>query len=473
MHHAPPCLHHRGLGVDEHAAIGDEAAKEHVVDDLGRPRREAQQVAVLDHHRLRHLERAGEAHVLDEVARLAVHGHRDLGAHPLVHACQLVAARVARDVDEMVVLGDHLDAERDEAVVHPVDGELVAGNDLRREDHHVALAEAHMGMFVDGDARQRRPWLALAAGAQVEHLVGRQGRGVAVAEKGDVLVEVAGGARRVGDAPQRAPDEGELAAVRLGDRSDGLDARDVRGEAGDGDVAFVAADDLHEARAHVGFRARFALAEDVGRIAHHGEHARVAPAAQRRLVGGAADQRLGVDLPVAGVQHRPRGRADGERVGLGDRVRERDQLDLEGPELDPPAQRHLGDFEVIERPAGAVHLQLAAQHCGGERRSVDRAAQLRPQVGDGAQVILVRVGEHQADEVVAALDDETRIGQHHVDAGQGLVGEGDAEVDHQPLAAVAVEVEVHADLAGPAERQEQKLAGVAPRAHRPSSRLRR
>src|SRR5207244_12102018 len=36
-------------------------------------------------------------------------------------------------------------------------------------------------------------------------------------------------------------------------------------------------------------------------------------------------------------------------------------------------------------------------------------------------------------------------------------------IDDQPLAAIAVEVEVHADLAGAAERQEIKRVGIAHR----------
>ena len=40
-----------------------------------------------------------------------------------------------------------------------------------------------------------------------------------------------------------------------------------------------------------------------------------------------------------------------------------------------------------------------------------------------------------------------------------IVGEGDAAIDHQPLPSIAVEGEVHADLAGAAERQEDQLVG--------------
>ena len=53
------------------------------------------------------------------------------------------------------------------------------------------------------------------------------------------------------------------------------------------------------------------------------------------------------------------------------------------------------------------------------------------------------------------------VGQDDLDARRGLVAEGHAEIDHDPLAGVrraeAVEIEVHADLVRPAERQEDEL----------------
>ena len=67
------------------------------------------------------------------------------------------------------------------------------------------------------------------------------------------------------------------------------------------------------------------------------------------------------------------------------------------------------------------------------------------------------MGQDQAGELLPARLDEGRIGHQHVEAADPVVGEGDAEVDHQPCAGVAVEIKVHADLAGPAERQEDQL----------------
>src|SRR3546814_3939552 len=72
-------------------------------------------------------------------------------------------------------------------------------------------------------------------------------------------------------------------------------------------------------------------------------------------------------------------------------------------------------------------------------------------------MVLVGVGEDEAGKVVAAVDDEARVGHLHIDPRQARIAEDDAEIDHQPGAIVAVEIEVHADFAGAAERNEEKI----------------
>ena len=44
----------------------------------------------------------------------------------------------------------------------------------------------------------------------------------------------------------------------------------------------------------------------------------------------------------------------------------------------------------------ARFLELQRQDLRGEGRAIDRALQLRPQPGDGTQMIFMRVGEHDA-----------------------------------------------------------------------------
>ena len=67
----------------------------------------------------------------------------------------------------------------------------------------------------------------------------------------------------------------------------------------------------------------------IGGIAHHRRHALVAERARRATSVGGADQRVHLELPVAGVQHEAERRADASALRLRDRVRQRDELDIE------------------------------------------------------------------------------------------------------------------------------------------------
>ena len=73
-------------------------------------------------------------------------------------------------------------------------------------------------------------------------------------------------------------------------------------------------------------------------------------------------------------------------------------------------------------------------------------------------MILVGVGQHEADQVLALFLEEADVGHDQVDARQMLlVAERHAEIDGEPGAllavAEAVDRQVHADLADAAERR--------------------
>jgi len=143
--------------------------------------------------------------------------------------------------------------------------------------------------------------------------------------------------------PQRTADQRHVAVVCGGGGGDALEPRHIAGEAGDRHAAVVAADELGEAAPYIGLGARLAGAKGVGRIADEGQHALVAQRPQGELVGDLADQRIGIELPIAGMQHHAGGRPDGERVGLGNRMGERDELEAEGAEGEGARQRHYRD----------------------------------------------------------------------------------------------------------------------------------
>ena len=174
---------------------------------------------------------------------------------------------------------------------------------------------------------------------------------------------------------------------------------------------------------------------------------------------GIAEHRRRIELPVAGMQHRAAGRADDQRVRFRNRMRHRYQFDVERPDIETAAERHDldGDFRRarLARPLGF-------EQRGGERRRIDRHLQPRPQIEQRAEMILVRMREHDAGEVLALRDQIADVRQDQVDARQMLFrGKRHAEIDDQPLppALVAdpVDRQIHADLADAAERRKHQF----------------
>ena len=102
--------------------------------------------------------------------------------------------------------------------------------------------------------------------------------------------------------------------------------------------------------------ARRPLLEDVGRIAHQREHACVADLRQRLGARRLADHRRFVDLPVAGVEDVAERRLDQQAIALRDRVRQRDEADLERAELDAPAALDDVELDLAGQP---LLLELA------------------------------------------------------------------------------------------------------------------
>ena len=220
---------------------------------------------------------------------------------------------------------------------------LVAGNGARGEDHAVALVQRHLRMVVAGDPRQRRARLALAARAQRQHLVRRK---MAVEIRAaEILhaIEIAGLARDLHHALHGAADHDDLAVGGFGGIRDGPDARDVGRKGRHGDPALGGLHELGDRLGDLGFRGRAAVAHRIGGIADQRQHAGIAELAQPPLVGRQADDRGRVDLPVAGVQHGADLGVDRQRVRFRNRMRDRNELDVERADIDAAARRHHRD----------------------------------------------------------------------------------------------------------------------------------
>jgi len=76
-------------------------------------------------------------------------------------------------------------------------------------------------------------------------------------------------------------------------------------------------------------------------------------------------------------------------------------------------------------------------------------------------MILMRMRDEHAEQIVLLADGEADIRQDKIDAGKIGAGEGNAAIDHDPLAILhrtkAVECEIHADLADAAQWQEYQF----------------
>ncbi len=103
-----------------------------------------------------------------------------------------------------------------------------------------------------------------------------------------------------------------------------------------------------------------------------------------------------------------------------------------------------------------------------EPRAVHRAVDSIDHVGDGADVVLVAVRQHERANAPAIRIEHVQVGNDEVDAEQLGLGKHDAGIDEDSGIAAGDEHHVHAELAQPAERNDIQHRGArgARRRHR-------
>ena len=102
-------------------------------------------------------------------------------------------------------------------------------------------------------------------------------------------------------------------------------------------------------------------------------------------------------------------------------------------------------------PGGYPYVQVPAANVFGIPFGLLQA------LVDGAKMVLVRVSDDKAHQFVSTIGDVGWIRHHHIDLGMCRAAKADTAVHRQPFAVAAVQVEVHADLACPAQRQEGEI----------------
>ena len=383
---------------------------------------------------------------LGELAELAVDGHEVARAHQVEDQLLLLRAGMAGDVQRRVHAAvHHVGAAARQVVDHAEDGLFVAGDDARAEHHRVALFHGDVLMVIHGHARQRRHGFALSAGNEDGHFVARQSHGILGAQQDAVgNIQQAERVRDLGHRHHASANHRHAAVEFPRQIEDQLDAVDGGTEAGDHHPALGAVENLFHARADGALALGEAGAVGIGGIGEQQQDAALAVFGEgveieQLVIGG-----RGVHLEIAGVNDHSERRGNGQGHGAHDGVRHADELDFEGADLE-----NLFGLDVDE--AGllieVVLFHTALDQGQGEIGSVDGDSDIGKEIGDGADVVLVAMGEDQgADELLVFLE-KTQVGHHQVDAQQLGLGEHHSGIDDDDVIAVADGGHVHAKLA--------------------------
>ena len=371
-----------------------------------------------------HAHLLGQLGVNLQVALFAVNRDKESGLDQGVDDLQLVLAGVAGDVERPGPLIDHLGPFAVELVDDVVDGVFVAGDGGGGEDDPVSGLDVHLLVGGEGDPGEGGHGLALAAGGDDAHLVLGQALDVVDVHQSALrdahIAQLSGDLQGVLHAPAG---DGHLPAVLGGHGDDLLDAVHIGGKGGDDDALVTAPEEGVKGGAHA------PLALGVPRPLH---------------VGGVAQQ--GQDPLLAHD-----GGLDGEGHGVGNGVVDVDELHRELARLHHLAGLAGNELGLVQEP---VLLQLQLYQAGGHTGGVDGGVDAAQQVGDGADVVLVAVGEEDAPDLVLVLDEIGEVGDDHIDAVHVVVGEAHAHIDNDDIAAVLIYRQILADLIESAQRDD-------------------
>jgi hypothetical protein len=160
------------------------------------------------------------------------------------------------------------------------------------------------------------------------------------------------------------------------------------------------------------------------------------------------DWRL-IDLEIAGVDHDPARRMNGQRHAVGDAVRDPDEFDLEG------ADRHAVGGTQRRQPRArhvdAVFHELRLDERERERRAEHRSVDIREDERHAADVVFVAVRQHEGGDASLLLE-VRQVRDDQIDTQQFRIREHDAGVDEDRRVGPGEGEHVHAELAETAER---------------------
>src|SRR5581483_912852 len=139
----------------------------------------------------------------------------------------------------------------------------------------------------------------------------------------------------------------------------------------------------------------------------------------------------------------------------------RNELDAKGTEFDPAARSHHGDRNFRRITLGST---FGLEQRGRELRRKNRALQPWPEVDHRAEMVLMRMRQHEPSQIFALLFQKTDVGHDRVDTRKMLlIAKGDSEIDRDQgalmPAAETVDRQIYADLAHTPESRKDQFVG--------------
>ena len=222
------------------------------------------------------------------------------------------------------------------------------------------------------------------------------------------------------------------------------DAMDGRREARNKQPPLGVRENFVKLPAHGALAGRVSLALNVSRILKQREHALFAVFGEgvqieQMIVGWG-----GIDLEIAGVNDHAERSVNRQRDTIHQAMRYANGMNREHSGLEALAGANLAQVGIVEQ---AVLVKLVLDVGQRELGAPDRHVEFGENPGQGADVVLVAVGENDAANPLPVLDEIRNVRDHDVHAEQFSLGKHQARVDHNNVVAPADGHAVHTELA--------------------------
>src|SRR3989344_5293445 len=357
--------------------------------------------------------------------------------HPLEHLLEVLAFRVPSGMDVEHLIVDDFRSFAVELVGEALDRAFVPGDNRGGKHDHVAGLNGEDAVLAVREAHQDRAAFALGAGREDEDFFLRVA--VHLLERDDSLlvkVHVSQLLCNLDVQFHLVAVDGDFLFVFLGKTDDLIEAAQEGGEGADDEAALRVADDVLELHLDVLLGELVSALAGVRRVGEERQNPALAERLDLLNLGAAGDVGLEINLEVDGMDDASLGGVHHDPERPRDVVGDAKEFGLEAAESQGRGIRN--DIEV-ELRAVVLEVLLAPRDDGaGDVGRIDRDAfpELRHDVGDGADMIVVGVGDNDPADVFFPGDEILHVRDDVVDPGHILLRKLEPQINDDDVVPV-------------------------------------